>query len=155
LSGDECKNVAIMAKYIKTDTPPPVAAEPAVAYHASTPTFLDMVRRGVPRQRATDVQAGLGLSQNIMASLLHMSERTLQRYDNEDLMDAPTSEKVLLLDKLRVHGVRVFGDEHTFTAWLNDEIPSLGYKKPISFLDTFTGIQTIDQTLGRLEWGMF
>jgi putative toxin-antitoxin system antitoxin component (TIGR02293 family) len=144
-----------VAGYDLTPSEPMVAQEPMVAYNATPRSFMDIVRRGVPRQRATDVQAGLGLSQNIMASLLHMSERTLQRYEEDDLLDAPTSEKVLLLDKLRDHGRRVFGTDAEFVAWLNAELPSLGFKKPMSFLDTFTGIQTIDQLLGRIEWGMF
>jgi putative toxin-antitoxin system antitoxin component (TIGR02293 family) len=134
---------------------PMILKEPVVAYQASQPSFLDMVRMGVPRKKVTEVQAGLGLSQNIMASLLHMSERTLQRYEDHELMDAPTTEKLLLLQNLNEHGKKVFGNEAEFTAWLHDELPSLGFKQPVSYLDTFTGIQTIDQLLGRLEWGMY
>jgi putative toxin-antitoxin system antitoxin component (TIGR02293 family) len=141
--------------YNLTPAPPSIASEPVVAYHASAPSFMQTVRKGVPRKKVTEVQASFGLSQYAMAALLHMSERTLQRYQDEDLMDVPASEKLLLLQDLQKHGIKVFGSNSSFTSWLHDEIPSLGFKQPISYLDTFTGIQTIDQLLGRLEWGMF
>ena len=143
-----------VATYMKTDTPKLIIAEEPYAAYGS-PEFIQRIRIGVPRKKVMQVQAQLGITQQQMAGLLHISGRTLQRHADTELLDAPTSEKVLMLAELQRLGVEVLGSEKEFTGWLQEEVPSLNGRKPVSYLDTYSGIDIVRQVLYRIAYGIF
>ena len=49
----------------------------------------------------------------------------------------------------------VFEDGASALAWLKTENPSLGDVTPLSLLDTDLGADTVLDTLGRIEHGVF
>ncbi len=90
------------------------------------------------------------------AYLLHLSDRTLQRYkkDNKSF-ESIHSERILDLFMLFKFGEDVFGDKSTFKSWLHDQSIPLGNATPFSLLDTSFGIVLVKEELGRIQHGIF
>ena len=55
--------------------------------------------------------------------------------------------------KLFKSGNELFGTMDKFHAWLNMEIRVMGGEKPVSFLDTFSGILLVMDVLNAIENG--
>ena len=90
------------------------------------------------------------------SALLHLSDRTLQRYkkDNKSF-ESIHSERILDLYMLFKFGEDVFGDKNIFQSWLHDENIPLGNVTPLSLLDTSFGIVMVKEELGRIQHGIF
>lgn len=141
------------------DTPQNIANEPFTEYISmpayNTAQLINYARQGVNMSYLNNLSEKLSLSLQEIGNILHVSLRTLQRYAPSKTLDSDASAKVLNLAALQKHGLEVFGDEKSFNNWLKTPVPSLGNSTPLSFLDTPFGFQLIDQTLGRIEHGLF
>jgi putative toxin-antitoxin system antitoxin component (TIGR02293 family) len=117
---------------------------------------IQKARKGVPFSKAITIADQLNLTMQELADILHVSLRTLQRYDPNKIMDVEISTKILRLESLALHGAEVFGKDYkAFAKWLRLEVPALEGKSPISYLDTSFGLDWIDQILGQIEHGIF
>ena len=90
-----------------------------------------------------------------LASILHISERTLQRYEENEIIKTEYAEKAVELARLYIRGQEVFGSSDKFKLWM--KAPSLVFngETPISFLDTSAGFDMVFTELGRIEHGIF
>ena len=90
------------------------------------------------------------------AKMLHINERTLQRYkQNKKKLDIRQSEKFLGVIIVLKEGINVFGDKEKFISWLNTLNLALGNTKPKDLLDTNFGINLVKDELKRIEYGIF
>ena len=90
------------------------------------------------------------------AGYLHVSERTMQRYQKEEGTFAPPqSEKILEIILLIKKGEEVFGEAENFYAWLQATNLALGNIKPKELLDSSFGINLLNEELIRIEHGIF
>jgi putative toxin-antitoxin system antitoxin component (TIGR02293 family) len=88
------------------------------------------------------------------AGILHISERTLQRYAvYNSCFGAVQIELILLMKKLIDIGQDLFGVEG-LREWLDSSVFSLQHKKPMEYLTSYAGIQTIIQLMGRIQHGI-
>ncbi|MBL7765605.1 MAG: hypothetical protein JNJ58_05900 [Chitinophagaceae bacterium] len=88
------------------------------------------------------------------ADILHISERTLQRYAKDKAgFSGMQIERILLMEKMIRKGIEMFGKEG-FSAWLYFRPLSLQFQKPADQLGTYEGIQEIINTLGRIQHGI-
>lgn len=126
-----------------------------VAYLQQPFHLIDLSRRGVLKKALLQLARQLSLTLQELAKVLHISERTLQRYKNDDFLSADTSEKALMLSQLYQRGVEVFGSSDNFNDWLRTPLPAFRQQAPIAFLDTTFGFQLINDELGRIEYGVF
>lgn len=126
-----------------------------VAPAYNTTNLINYARQGIRMSFLLNLSEKLSLSLQEVGNILHVSLRTLQRYAPTKTLDTDASAKVLNLEALYRHGIEVFGDEESFNNWLRSKIPSLGNQTPLSYLDTPFGFQLVDQTLGRIEHGIF
>lgn len=53
-----------------------------------------------------------------------------------------------------VRGIEVLESKDDFIHWLKSPIRALGYKTPLSMLETKEGIQLVLDVLGRIEYGI-
>jgi len=90
-----------------------------------------------------------------LANILHISLRTIQRYDDIDKLDPHISEHIMLIDRLYRKGQVIFDTPHTFNEWMKKDLFPFNYQKPISFIDTYSGIETVYHKLGQFEHGIF
>ncbi len=89
------------------------------------------------------------------SDVLHISERTLQRYARESgSFNFSVTDRILQIDKVLERGKDVFGSYGKFLSWLREE--PLTYDGNISLhsLATFEGINQVLSQIGRIEHGI-
>jgi putative toxin-antitoxin system antitoxin component (TIGR02293 family) len=133
----------------------PVAAYLKVEQDPLRPETVGFARRGVSSSYLIAVAEHLGLSMQELADILHISVRTIQRWEADKILDVDLSSKAIHLARLEQHGVRVFGTCSAFGGWLRKPIPALQGFTPLSYLDTPFGFEIVHQLLGRIEHGIF
>ncbi len=89
------------------------------------------------------------------AAMLHLSERTLQRYAKNEGVFAPmNAERVMQIAKVLEQGKITFGKVDNFYTWLKSEPYMLEGNLSINDLSSYDGIQKILTQLGRIQHGI-
>ncbi len=89
------------------------------------------------------------------AAMLHVSERTLQRYAKNNGHFAPiNSERFQQLNHLFSRGKKLFGTVASFYNWIHANPPMLEGDLSFSSLTSFDGIQKVLTQIGRIEHGI-
>jgi putative toxin-antitoxin system antitoxin component (TIGR02293 family) len=152
-----------------------VLHEPMAAYQvsASMPSFynllgsskslklstdfdiINLARKGFPKSVLLALAKKISLNIQELANILHISERTLQRYEDDAIIKTEYAEKAVELARLYTRGEEVFGSMDKFKIWI--KTPSLIFKgeAPVTILDTSAGFDMVFKELGRIEHGIF
>jgi putative toxin-antitoxin system antitoxin component (TIGR02293 family) len=117
--------------------------------------LINRSRNGMAMYQIENLMKRYDLTLKEMASVLNISERTLQRYEDKDVLSKDASERALHLQRLYERGAEVFGTLDKFCGWMKAEILIFNNEMPISFLDTIFGFELLEQELGRIEYGIF
>jgi len=89
------------------------------------------------------------------AAMLHLSERTLQRYAKNNSSFAPIhAERALQISSLIDEGKKTFGKVSMFYNWLQDEPSMLEGSLSFDSLTTAHGIHLVLTQLGRIQHGI-
>ena len=133
--------------------------EPAVSYGSTDDntvlSIMHMIRGGISYFQFDKVSKKIPFTLSEWSRILHISERTIQRYQSDNKSFEPIqSEKITQLTMLCNYGMQVFGSSDVFFKWLNEPSISLGGAAPKSFLDNSFGIDYIKNELGRIEHGV-
>jgi putative toxin-antitoxin system antitoxin component (TIGR02293 family) len=95
------------------------------------------------------------LNQGEWAAILHISERTLQRYAKNNSTFAPmNAERALQIAKVFDQGKITFGSTDNFYKWLKGNPIMLESDLSFESLTTAQGIQMILTQLGRIQHGI-
>ena len=86
---------------------------------------------------------------------MHISERTLQRYDDNAIIKTEYAEKAIELARLYTRGEEVFGSMDKFKSWMKTPSHIFKGEAPVSLLDTSFGFNMVFKELGRIEHGIF
>lgn len=98
----------------------------------------------------------LGFSQPEWAAILHISDRTLQRYLKEDKHFTGLQAELLhYLRKLTTAGLALFENAGSFVHWLRTPKNVLGQALDFHSLQSITGIRLLQQELGRIAYGVY
>ena len=145
-------------------------SESAAAYG-----LINFIRGGLPFQFFLGLGERLPFSIREWARVLHLSERSLQRFQKDqkafdamrsDCMaskafqkdqkafDAMQSERIIEITMLSNYGKSIFGSDRRWMQWLALPNLAMGGLAPQSLLDSSIGIQLIRDELGRLEHGI-
>lgn len=90
------------------------------------------------------------------AAILHVSERTLQRYAKNNGSFAPiNAERALQIEKVIKEGKITFGKVENFYKWLKREPYMLEGNLSFTSLTSYEGIQKVLIQLGRIQHGIF
>jgi len=114
-----------------------------------------MARQGVSKQLMRQVQNHLGFTQKEMAHLLHLTPRTVQRMEEEQLLPPFASGQLLELARLFRRATDVLGDPEVARQWLRTSLQALNNAAPFDLLDTPVGIQWVFTLLGRIAYGIY
>lgn len=164
-----------MSHKSKTEDTPSSFSEPMVAYAVggSGNTFynllggakslrfsndfdiINLARKGFSKGTLLALAKKISLNLQELANILHISERTLQRYDDDEIIKLEYAEKAVELARLYTRGEEVFGSIDKFKLWI--KAPSLIFngEAPITILDTSAGFDMVFRELGRIEHGIF
>jgi len=117
--------------------------------------IVKLARQGFSKRALLSLAKKISLTFQELATILHISERTLQRYDDDAIIKTEYAEKAVELARLYTRGQEVFGSMDKFKLWI--KAPSLIFngEAPVSVLDTSAGFDMVFTELGRIEHGIF
>ncbi|MEO8854995.1 MAG: antitoxin Xre-like helix-turn-helix domain-containing protein [Ginsengibacter sp.] len=132
----------------------PTSAEEPVAYYGIQSNFKivkDFTYNDYKRL-ATKVD----FTQKEWADILHISERTLQRYANDNgSFNSGVVDRIFQIKKVLERGEEVFGSYEKFNLWLRGNPYMLEGQLSLHSLSSFDGINSVLTQLGRIEHGIF
>jgi putative toxin-antitoxin system antitoxin component (TIGR02293 family) len=102
-----------------------------------------------------EVTKAVQLTQAELSAALGIPERTLIRRKKEGVLSPEESTKLLRLARVVQRAVEVFEDPESAIDWLKTANRSLGGFSPLALLDTDIGTESVLDTLGRIEHGVF
>jgi len=117
--------------------------------------LIKFTRQGFKKRAILTLAKKLSLTLQELAGIMHISERTLQRYDDNEVIKTEYAEKAVELARLYTRGEEVFGSLDRFKLWMKTPVLVFGGEAPISLLDTSVGFNVIFNELGRIEHGIF
>ncbi len=122
-------------------------------YIESDKAIIEHSRKGIEKQYIMEFLNETSITLRELASYLNVSMRMIQKKDFHDKFSTSVSERALLIGKLYARGEEVFGSIENFHEWMNTENPSMGYSKPKSYLDTYSGTILVMNKLTGIEHG--
>lgn len=125
------------------------------AHPHSAVEWIELVRKGIPAGAVDAVMRSVGVQQTDLARALDIPERTLVRRKKEGILNQEESGKLLRLARVVERAAEVFEELPSALAWIKSENASLGGVTPLSLLDTDLGANSVMESLGRIEQGIF
>lgn len=109
-----------------------------------------------PYKKFEKIAALVPFTQKEWANILHLSERTLQRYakDNNSF-EGIYVDRILQLEQLIHMGLETFINAEAFYEWLRKEKKVLGHNLNFESLYSSQGIQDLIDQLGRIQYGVY
>jgi len=117
--------------------------------------MLQLTRNGLPKRLLLALAKKISLTIEEFADIMHISERTLQRYDDDAIIKTEYAEKAVELARLYTRGEDVFGSLDKFKTWMKTPLLVFRGETPVSLLDTSLGFDMVFRELGRIEHGIF
>ena len=121
----------------------------------SSVEWVAAIRRGIPSAAVDSLSTSLHVTRSELAAALGISERTLARRKKAGLLNSEESDKVVRLARVVERAEEVFEDLEASVEWLKAPNAALGAVPPLSLLDTDIGAESVLDTLGRIEHGVF
>lgn len=117
-------------------------------------SLLMSSKSGLSAKAALDFLSLSGFSREEFQDTFKTNVKTIQNYaSNSSKLDAALSEKLLKSFSLFEKGIEIFGSAKVFHQWLNTPAYGLGNQIPFDLMDTFTGINLIEEELIRIAYG--
>lgn len=129
-----------------------------VAFTQTAANDFDLIkftRQGFKKQAILTLAKKISLNLQELAGIMHISERTLQRYDDNEIIKTEYAEKAVELARLYTRGEEVFGSLDKFKIWMKTPVHVFRNETPVSLLDTSVGFNIVFNELGRIENGIF
>ena len=117
--------------------------------------WIALVRQGLPSASVDAVVRLTRITQAELAQALGIPERTLVRRKREGTLSPEESAKFVRLARTVERAEQVFEDRATALNWLQSTNAALGGVTPLSLQDTDIGADSVLDTLGRIELGVF
>ncbi len=132
----------------------PMKAEeawPQSAYYKKTPSIKDFTFADFKK-----ISSKVDFTQKEWSEILHISERTLQRYAHDSgTFNSGTVDRLLQINKVFQRGKEVFGSLKKFNNWLRNAPFMLEGRLSVHSLSSIEGIHNLITQLGRIEHGIF
>ena len=126
--------------------------EPAPVYRSvkMIPAVMDY-----PYRKFEKITSQVAFTQKEWAAILHLSEKTLQRYakDNKNF-EGIYVDRILQMQELIETGLETFTSTEAFYRWLKRDKPMLGMVLRFSDLMTGQGIREHIDAMNRLQHGI-
>ncbi len=121
----------------------------------STLDWIDVIRNGISATAIEALLKAMRLSQSEFARAVDIPERTLARRKREGVLNSEESAKVLRVARVVGRACEVFEDPDAALDWLKSANSALSGATPLSLLDTDIGAESVLDSLGRIEHGVF
>lgn len=140
-------------KYIDAASEPARVEEPLMEYSSMKrlPVIADF-----PYRKFEKIAAMVPFTQKEWANILHLSERTLQRYSKDNSsFEGIYVDRILQLEQMIRLGLETFTDAPAFYKWLHKDKKVLGHLLNFESLYSTQGIQDITDQIGRIQYGVY
>jgi putative toxin-antitoxin system antitoxin component (TIGR02293 family) len=117
--------------------------------------WIEVIRNGIPAAAVESLLQAMQVSQTELARALGIPERTLARRKREGVLTSEESAKLLRLARVAGRANEVFENAKSALHWLKSPNSALSGATPLSLLDTDLGAESVLDTLGRIEHGVF
>ena len=121
----------------------------------SSRDWIEVIRNGIPAAAVESLLKAMQLSQSELARALGIPERTLARRKREGVLNSEESAKLLRLARVVGRAGEVFENPQSALRWLKSPNSALSGATPLSLLDTDVGAESVLDTPGRIEHGVF
>jgi putative toxin-antitoxin system antitoxin component (TIGR02293 family) len=146
-------DMAKMQRYTQPKIKPAKAEEPMSSY---LPVKKPVAVADYSYKKLKRIIDMVPFTQNEWANMLHLSERTLQRYaKNNSSFEGIYTDRILLLQDMIDMGLETFTDAITFYRWLKKDKPVLGQILNFESLYSDRGIQEVIDQLSRIQYGVY
>jgi putative toxin-antitoxin system antitoxin component (TIGR02293 family) len=116
---------------------------------------IDEVRKGLPVKALNDLARALQVDRAVLAEILGISLRTLQRKTGgDDRLGPAASDRLARVRRILDLTTHVLGAADKASRWLTSDSRALGGQTPLHMLDTDIGAQRVQQELRQIEFGM-
>lgn len=116
--------------------------------------LYEISKKGISKRALINFSKSIDMSIKSLAGILNITERTLHRKKDLDLLNESVSEHILQLAEVYSSGEDVFDSILNFKMWVNTSSRALGDKKPFDLLSSRYGAQMVLNELGRIEHGI-
>jgi putative toxin-antitoxin system antitoxin component (TIGR02293 family) len=114
---------------------------------------IHAIKEGLAYSVFENLAAELNVGINELARIIGVPARTLQRRKKEGVFPSDESDRLFRLVRLVERSKEVLGDKGL--SWLTTPKKFLNGQTPLAFSDTEAGAWEVNQSLGRLEHGVF
>lgn len=146
-------DMAKMQKYTQSKSKLSKTEEPVTGYLPikKSVTVADYTYKKL--KKITDL---VPFTQSEWANMLHLSERTLQRYaKNNSSFEGIYTDRILLLQEMIQLGLETFTSAGSFYSWLKKDKKVLGQTINFQSLYSDRGIQEVIDQLSRIQYGVY
>lgn len=126
--------------------------------HTRPRTALDwvsIIRQGISSAAVDALTKTLRVTQSELAAALGIPERTLARRKKEGTLNSEETAKLVRLARVVERAEEVFESLDAALDWLKSSNAALSGATPLSLQDTDIGAESVMDTLGRIEHGVF
>jgi putative toxin-antitoxin system antitoxin component (TIGR02293 family) len=117
--------------------------------------WVAVIRQGLSSAAVDSLARTLRVTQSELAVALGIPERTLARRKKEGTLNSEESAKLVRLARVVGRARETFEDSDIALDWLKSPNAALSGATPLSLLDTDIGAESVMDTLGRIEHGVF
>lgn len=146
------RHLAIMKRYI-------FMQDPILRYEAAEQPSIQEIQlrldKGLPYSVFEELSETLPLSNKEWSSILAVSDRTLQRWFNDQpRIDGLTAERLFEIARLTVIALDVFTTGKDVAEWLRAPHPDFDNEAPMRLLRTQAGIDLVKSLMLRIMHGV-
>jgi putative toxin-antitoxin system antitoxin component (TIGR02293 family) len=118
--------------------------------------LVAQVRAGIPAATVTMLADSLSIKRDQVATRLNIPPRTLsRRLATKSRLTHDESDRTLRMAKVVALANEVLGAEDKTSRWMVAPNRALGGKIPFDQLDTELGVQSVEQILYAIAYGMY
>ena len=117
--------------------------------------WVALIRKGISSSAVDSLTMAIHITQSELALALGIPIRTLARRKKEGTLSSEESTKLIRLARVVERAEEVFENLDIATHWLKSPNTALAGVTPLSLLDTDIGADSVLDTLGRIEHGVF
>ncbi len=121
----------------------------------SSMELIAVIKKGLPGSAIGKMAEMFDVNKAQIYSLLHLKPKTAQRASAKSSLSVDTSDHIVQILKIYEHCLDVFGSNEKTSRWLTTPNHALGGELPIHLMDTMEGISLINDTVTRIEYGVF
>ncbi len=117
--------------------------------------WILIIRQGLSSEAVDSLAKTMRVTQSELAVALGIPERTLARRKKKGTLNSEESAKLVRLARVVGRARETFEGIDTALDWLKSPNAALSGATPFSLLDTDIGAESVMDTLGRIEHGVF